>query len=552
MNSEVLDAQTIICDDQSKEHRCGKFEETHASGCTSTLGFLGDFGRIDASASVSSHNFAIVLHLSILVSTVTSGGVVMRSRHSAKMPHNMWLLLAAASVAFCLLSPVRTMATESLTTDDLPIQFTRVPSNLTHGSSHCQVATLIEHPVSPTRRTLKPFNPEPLPSKSGKFGTGYGGWLGDGETAVIYKASYRLEVDDMDCRGQGPDKLILEPFVVKVKTGSVIARPTLWEDDAPIVPTADYLSMSCWYYREALVVSPRSTKADGELWFHATRTQPASEPHCRHLGKSDSFLLGTKPNRYGHWSRTKFNYDIGTHGCTVAPNGKGWACEDHGLRVGPVAGVLGSAIQPPMGLAYAIWRPDSQGFVYMSYTPGAAIENTARLTYVPVSWNAEMQPMVGASRELAPKYPPSQICEGTINQGVKCKQYAGDGNRGNIGSDIPVWSRDSKWVYFSALVAQPGSSEYHRVLVRASPDSPQVEVLTDKWKREAGHPAVSPSGKYVAFLSTRTDDNKLTDVFLLDVLTHDVQRLTEIDGHFQAYNLIWWKPDADLYATRGH
>ena len=64
-----------------------------------------------------------------------------------------------------------------------------------------------------------------------------------------------------------------------------------------------------------------------------------------------------------------------------------------------------------------------------------------------------------------------------------------------------------------------------------------------------GTPPYPPSGGYVAFLSTRGNNNKLTDVFLVNVRTHAVTPLTNIEDRYQAYSPIWWTPAADSYAT---
>jgi hypothetical protein len=474
-------------------------------------------------------------------------------------------LASASALLLAFLFASGAQAGGPQTTDDLPILFTKVPSNAVHGSSHCEVATLIAHPLSATNRVIKPFNAGALPSSTTQVGTAYQGWLGDGQTAVVEKITYRVSVNDADCSGRSPPSNIIEPFVVNPDTGSVIARPTLVQDDQDdqpnLIPSADGYSGYCWYYREQLIVSPFSkTKANNALWFLATRFAPATERHCTHLTQTDRYLGGVKADKYNNWHTdyqkpTGVWYRIGVHGCEIAPNGNAWACEgdDAGLHAGPVLGTLGPAITPATGLNYAVWRPNSQGFVYMAYSFGPGVHNPAQLVYVPVDTRDPNKIVVGKTQSLAPSYPPAEICSSTVgNGGVSCNDYAGSSTGGAIGSDIPKWSRDSKWVYFSGLVSQTGSNKFHRVLLRVSPESPQGEVLTDQWTREAGHPAMSPSGGYVAFLSNRADNNKLVDVFLLDVRTHQVQQLTNInDDKFQAYNPVWWTPDADLFTIRG-
>ena len=469
----------------------------------------------------------------------------------------LWMMVGVVSFL-----PLQTPCSAAGTrlTDELPILFTKIPENEGHSSSHCDSAMLIAHPTS--SHEVRQFNRALLPTSSNQFGTSYGGWLGDGKTAVVYKLSYRVPIDAGNCDGTVLQNDVIEPFIVSIETGNVIARPTLLEDDASSEPTADSLAMACFYYRSQLIVSPRSSSpAKPELWFLDFRFPPNgrfNDPHCNHLSTTDIYMHEVSRDRYGRWSSTGFQQKMSPHGCTIAPSGKAWACESPGGLVvgaippkGDVPFPSGPPLQPKTGLNYAVWQPDSRGFVYMAYDSSSPnVIPTASLVYVPITLNDNMEPIVGKPCSLAIGWPPAQICATTIGpNGVSCEAYAGDYNHGNIGSDLPAWSRDSQSVYFSALKKQGGRNSYHRVLIHASPYNNSVSVITDKWGREAGHPAVSPSGGYVAFLSTRGNNNKLTDVFLVNVRTHAVTPLTNIEDRYQAYSPIWWTPAADSYAT---
>jgi Tol biopolymer transport system component len=71
-------------------------------------------------------------------------------------------------------------------------------------------------------------------------------------------------------------------------------------------------------------------------------------------------------------------------------------------------------------------------------------------------------------------------------------------------SDVPAWSPDGKWIYYTAKVDQ--SVE----LMRASLDGKVQQQLT---RTKAGslnyHPALSPSGQWIVFGSTRSGVRQL-------------------------------------------
>jgi Tol biopolymer transport system component len=99
-------------------------------------------------------------------------------------------------------------------------------------------------------------------------------------------------------------------------------------------------------------------------------------------------------------------------------------------------------------------------------------------------------------------------------------------------SDLPVWSPDSKWVYYTAQVGEAVE------LMRVSLDG-QVQQLTHS---PAGvfcyHPKVSPDGRLVVFGSTRDGARAL---YVADADGGDVQAITvPVRGRAQIH--AYWRP----------
>jgi Tol biopolymer transport system component len=97
-------------------------------------------------------------------------------------------------------------------------------------------------------------------------------------------------------------------------------------------------------------------------------------------------------------------------------------------------------------------------------------------------------------------------------------------------SDVPVWSPDSQWVHYTAMV--DGALEMMRVSIDG-----QIERLT---RSKAGtrnhHPAVSPDGRLVVFTSNTTGGNQL---HVLDLATREHDAVTALPAGHMACHGHW-------------
>lgn len=465
--------------------------------------------------------------------------------------------LVFLAMVFCL---AKSANSTSQSVDALPILFTKVPANLLHGSSHCSEAMIVESPLGAQSKIRSISSALPADG-GGKLGAQFDGWLGSPTKASILRISYRgaPDVDLADCEGKDPNRLVLEPFVVDLKSLKV-ERPTQWSPESK--GRADLLSAGCFYYRSIMRVLPGSSPSLDKVWFLGQRSHDVQDDHCKDLdhrtGTSgqDFQMLAAFKDETGRWSMLGKGFvPPGAHPCAIAPNGKAWACESaDGLWLGTPWRNSWKVLKTT-GLKFAVWHPKSTGFAYVFHA-NPSDHRTAAIRFVSIEFDADGAPTIGRSIDLASDdWAPAQVCSNKTTAGVRCRPFAGlTANRGNIGSDLPVWSPDANWIYFSAF-RKNSSAPFHRALVRVSIDNPKLaEVVFDKEDQEVGHPAVSPTADHVAFLGTRAKHNLLTELFVVkigSVGARRISRLQEECGFLcQAYAPIWWTPDVELLLTK--
>jgi WD40-like Beta Propeller Repeat len=259
-------------------------------------------------------------------------------------------------------------------------------------------------------------------------------------------------------------------------------------------------------------------------------------------------------------------FDTGPHGCSVSPDGQFLACEppgryssdgkhalaEHGMRLSLIDGTKPTYIkrtEEKIGLGFVLWSPDSTGVVYYSFSNSG---NQGWLVYVHVDREILLHTDDEMEREkkalkydvLAQDIVPSQFCKGTsgdLASPPRCRSF-GTGEKSSAqGSDLPVWSPDSRWVYYSGLMRSAGNALPQRVIGRVLISKPNsFEPLTLQFTGEAGHPAISPNGGAIAFLGTTSTTDPRAQAFLLVVKTRRVRQLTSFPAAEEASPPNWW------------
>jgi WD40-like Beta Propeller Repeat len=433
------------------------------------------------------------------------------------------------------LSPRVALGQERAT--DPPIGVATVPLHSGHSSSVEDRITVIENALSTHPRThILKFKDPLLDDSSGKQ---LELWLNNGKSAIIYRIT-PSNVGGCANPPQYPKCVKIEPFVVDLLTGQTISRPT-----APV--QHDHPS---FLYNEGLV--PISEKAIGEkikeyvFLAHPGLTQTISndKPEMWRVMADGS---NAKPVAQPF-------LDTGSHGCAVSPDGQFLACEppprypleQHGIRLSLIDGTKPTYIkrgEERIGLGFVVWQPDSSGFLYYSYSNS---RDRGWLVYCHIdgpklhSDDENERKAALDCHVLAPDLLPSQFCLGTsedLAHPPPCRPYG----TGNLGSDLPVWSPDSKWVYYSALNRSTGTELPRRVIGRVLISKPETyEPLTLEFGREAGHPTISPHGGAIAFSATTSAIDSRTQVFVLIVKTKRMTQLTSFGSDEEGYAPQWW------------
>ncbi|MDX5474604.1 MAG: hypothetical protein LPK00_03615 [Bacillaceae bacterium] len=112
----------------------------------------------------------------------------------------------------------------------------------------------------------------------------------------------------------------------------------------------------------------------------------------------------------------------------------------------------------------------------------------------------------------------------------------------------PVWSPCGTKLLFSLPVAT-GSKNEHLAII----DIKTKEITSLKeGDQNYFNPAISPDGKYVAYVTNKEDGANtaiVKDVFIMNVETKESRKVTKSDGFFSA---ISWSPDGEKLGFIGH
>ncbi|MBC7882238.1 MAG: S9 family peptidase [Anaerolineae bacterium] len=108
----------------------------------------------------------------------------------------------------------------------------------------------------------------------------------------------------------------------------------------------------------------------------------------------------------------------------------------------------------------------------------------------------------------------------------------------------PQVSPDGQWVAYTVSTADPKADRNNKDLWMTSWDSKSTIQLTTSKKNEST-PRWSPDNRYLAFLSSRDDDNEVDQVWLLDRQGGEAKKLTNFKGGVE--DLVW-SPDGKRLA----
>ncbi|HEX7013195.1 MAG TPA: S9 family peptidase [Steroidobacteraceae bacterium] len=108
----------------------------------------------------------------------------------------------------------------------------------------------------------------------------------------------------------------------------------------------------------------------------------------------------------------------------------------------------------------------------------------------------------------------------------------------------PQLSPDGEWVAYTVTHADLAKDEKVSHIWMASWDGKRTVQLTYS-KRSESHPRWSPDGKFLAFLTSRGEDDEPAQVWLLDRLGGEAQPLTGFNGEVVDFE---WSPDSSRLA----
>ena len=106
--------------------------------------------------------------------------------------------------------------------------------------------------------------------------------------------------------------------------------------------------------------------------------------------------------------------------------------------------------------------------------------------------------------------------------------------------DDPQISPDGNWVAYTVQSTNVKVDKHETHLWMTSFDGSKTVQLTSRPKEIEDHPRWSPDGRYLAFLSGRSDDDKNDQIWLLDRLGGEAQKITDLKGGVGDFA---WSPD---------
>ena len=425
-------------------------------------------------------------------------------------------LTVFAILSLCQLALAQQQKDMHSVDDEAKIAFTEVPSMLGHTSNTCERAMTLRGPLE--------FRTQILHTGITHYGTQFVKWLRDGHTAIVSRIALAPgscpNVSDCACEPELSHVHIV-PFVVDMQTRDVVLKLT------QSFPNSDNL------YADAGPVYPdnNSTNVAGYL----------VGIHDVHENSTQMYRLdaeGSNPQPVPIPQAAK------AHGCQLSPKGPQLACEVPAVSPSPnyvrfcltdLSGSPCTFIQKDnerIILGFAVWSPDGSGFVYYSEDDGRAQLMYYKLGETPVA--------LGPQWTNTSKWTPSFACnDSRFSRPFTCKFYGGLGS--NIGSDVPAWSKNGDYVYFST-VNLAEEAPFHRYLARIPiRHADRIEILTPNFDGEPGHPAASPDGSSVIFTSPASPFDPRTEVFRVNVKERKPTRLTHLPASSQAYALHWWE-----------
>jgi dipeptidyl aminopeptidase/acylaminoacyl peptidase len=114
----------------------------------------------------------------------------------------------------------------------------------------------------------------------------------------------------------------------------------------------------------------------------------------------------------------------------------------------------------------------------------------------------------------------------------------------NVGD--PEISPAGDWVAYTVQVTNTKADKHETHLWMTSFDGAKTVQLTSRPKESESHPRWSPDGRWLAFLSGRTDDKKNDQIWLLDRLGGEAQKISDFKGGVDDFA---WSPDSQRLAV---